>query len=265
MTRPILILGLTRRVGTNFLARLLTQHSDCAAPTALQEDFLVSGLPKLVEYTRSVSSYWNKDWGTHEKLPQLRRFLGNGLYQFMQADSQDASRRTVFKTPAVAGLEYAPAFLPQCDLVVLTRFGPDVIESGMKGFSWSFEEACSIWGRAAQYVAELLERQRAAGRQTFMIVHYEDLVRDTENTLRHIFGYVGLRADRFNYALIDDFPIYGSSFDRGGQEKLHWSPVPLSAGFKPTERSKAWPDEKLKRFDELTRSVSKKLGYELPA
>jgi hypothetical protein len=258
--RSIMVLGLTQRVGTNYLARLIASHPDCTKPATLHEDFLVSGLPHLEGYLRSVTSGWKETWGAREKLPELRRLLGTALSDFIDHDTRDISKRSVLKTPTVQGLEYASAFLQDCDVVVLTRFGPDVVESAMKSFGWSFESACARWGRAARYVADLAERPR----RDFFLVSYEDLVRDPEAELRAVFEFTGLDPDTFDFAALSDFPVYGSSVERGGAEKVHWNPVARTKNFNPLGRSAHWSADAFRRFDWLTGGVSRRLGYELP-
>jgi hypothetical protein len=264
MGSPIFILGLTQRVGTNYLGRLLAEHAGCAPPRALQEDFLISGLGDLESYTRTISLRWDDRWRAHRKLPQLRRLLGEAVCAFIADDTRSGERRSVLKTPAVRGLEFVPQYLPQAHVIVLTRYGPDVVASGMKGFDWTFEEACQKWGEAARHVARLAEEQKARRRRWFLQVRYEDLVAEPEAALRAIFDYCGLAPEGFDFSILRDFPVYGSSYDKGGQEEVHWAPVAKTAGFAPTERSRDWPAERLRRFDELTGSVSGRIGYRLP-
>jgi hypothetical protein len=262
--KPILVLGLTQRVGTNYLGRLLQTHPDCTKPTSLYEDFLVSGLPHLNSFLGTVASGWKEKWGAREKVPELRRLLGTALLEFVHNDTQDAQKRTVLRTPSVEGLEHAADFFHDCDVLVLTRFGPDVVESAMKSFGWTFESACLRWGGAARYVADLMERQQETGRRGFTVIRYEDLVREPEACLRRIFDLVGLDPEGFDFASVSDFPVYGSSAERGGKDKVHWQPVAKSKEFNPLGRSAHWTEDAFRRFDWLTGSVSSRLGYDLP-
>lgn len=262
--RSIVVLGLTQRVGTNYLARLIASHPDCTKPSTLHEDFLVSGLPHLDSFLRSVASGWKEKWGALEKQPELRRLLGAALTDFIRYDTQDVARRTVLKTPSVEGLEYAADFFQACDVLVLIRFGPDVVESAMKSFGWTFETACRRWGRAARYVADLEERQKGSGQRGFTVIRYEDLVQAPEETLRHVFALVDLDTGRFDFSALDDFPVFGSSVERGGKDKVHWDPVAKTEAFNPLGRSAHWTADAFRRFDWLTGGVSRRLGYELP-
>ncbi|MGF1630068.1 MAG: sulfotransferase [Kiloniellaceae bacterium] len=262
--RSILVVGLTQRVGTNYLGRLLTTHPDCTSPQTLYEDFLISGLPHLEGFVGTVTAHWREEWGAREKTPQLRRLLGAAVTEFMQHDSQNAGKRTVLKTPSVKGLEYAAVFLSDCDVVVLSRFGPDVVQSAMKSFGWTFESACQRWGEAAHYVADLAQQSQQSGQRAFLVVKYEDLVRETEATLRAVLGFAGLDPARFDFASLSDFPVYGSSTERGGKEKVHWQPVAKPKDFNPLGRSANWSAGAFRRFDWLTRGASRRLGYDLP-
>lgn len=264
MPRAIFVLGLTQRVGTNYLARLIQMHADCTRPATLYEDFLVSGLPHLDGFLRRVTSSWQEKWGIRDKEPQLRHLLGDALAEFVQRDTQDVGKRTVLKTPSVDGLEHAAAFFGDSDVLVLTRFGPDVVESAMKSFGWSFETACLRWGRAARYLADLMERQQETRGRGFTVVRYEDLVQEPEICLRRLFDVVGLDPERFDFAALSDFPVYGSSVERGGKDKVHWQPVAKSKEFNPLGRSAHWTPDAIRRFDWLTGGVSRRLGYDLP-
>ena len=262
--RSILVVGLTQRVGTNYLGRLLNTHPDCTKPQTLYEDFLISGLPHLEGFVGTVASKWHEEWGARQKTPELRRLLGAAVSDFIRHDARNAGKRTVLKTPSVKGLEYAAEFLADCDVVVLSRFGPDVVQSAMTSFGWSFESACKRWGEAANYVADLAQQPQQSGRPAFLVVKYEDLVRETEETLRAVFEFVDLDPASFDFDGLGDFPVYGSSTARGGKEKVHWQPVAKPKDFNPLGRSANWSADAFRRFDWLTGGVSRRLGYDLP-
>lgn len=259
-----MILGLTQRVGTNYLARLLSTHPDCTSPSTLHEDYLASGLGQLDDYIRTVSAHWNEKWGALEKAPALKRGLGRAVADFIDDDSEDAGKRTVLKSPTVSGLAQVAEYLPQCDVLVLTRSGPDAIESGMKSFGWDFDEACRRWGEAAQRVVALMDRKDEHGRRNFMIVKYEDLITAPSDSLRSILDFLNLDSAKFDFSAIEDFPVYGSSVSRGGEAEVHWSPVERPKDFNPLGRAQHWTAGAFRRFDWITRSASASLGYELP-
>lgn len=262
--RPIFILGMTQRVGTNFLARALSQHPACTVPGTLHEDFLISRFPLLDEYVDVVQVSWNSEWGAREKTPQLRRKLGNAILDFILADAAEPDKRLIMKTPTIFGLALARMFIPESDIIVLIRNGPDVIESGMRTFEWQFEEACQMWGDAAHYLLELCNFDVNSESHPFMIVRYEDLVTDPDATFKRVLSYTKLDASDFDASTIHELPLYGSSTERGGADRVHWSPVPKPADFDPLKRSRGWSEEAFERFDWITRSVSTQLGYDIP-
>jgi Sulfotransferase family len=188
--RPILVIGLTARTGTNYLGRLLAAHRDCTRPTSLYEDYMVFGLRHLNKFIKQASRHWQPS-SVGEKQKQLRTLLGSSMTKFLLEDAKDQSKRPVFKTPTVWGLAHAHQFLPRCDVIVLTRNGPDVVESGMRSFGWQFERASCFWGDAARYLVQTCEDRRRNDTPPLTIIRYEDLVAQPAATLRSIFGAVG--------------------------------------------------------------------------
>jgi hypothetical protein len=84
--KPILILGMMPRTGTNYLSDLLCLHPDCAAPTAILEDYLVHHADMLTHYVNSVRRGWRPEWGVDETAAAgLFSALGDGLTGFLAA------------------------------------------------------------------------------------------------------------------------------------------------------------------------------------
>ena len=261
--RPILVVGLTARTGTNYLARLLAAHKDCTRPTSLYEDYMVPGLRHLNRFVKQASRHWQQS-NASEKQKQLRTLLGSSMTRFLLEDARDQSKRPVFKTPTVWGVAHAHRFLPRCDVIVLTRNGPDVVELGMRSFGWQFESASCFWGDSARYLVQTAKDRQRDDAKPLTIVRYEDLVAQPAATLRSIFDVVGLRADRFDFDRATNFPLYGSSTERGGSEGVTWESVQRPAEFDPLKRSQHWSKDAYRRFDWLTKGISREVGYELP-
>jgi len=264
--RPILVLGMARRTGTNFLGGLLKLHPDCTGPQSIYEDFLVSGVDSLENYVTAVSGEWDHKWDPDGSIAShLRGALGAGVEGFIRAESHDPQKRPVFKTPSVEGLRSVDQYFPGSDIVILVRYGPAVVESGMRSFKWKFETACEKWGDAARLVVEVLAEHDAARTSRLTVVRYEDLFTTTNETLMRLFDRLGLNADRYDFDKAEAFPVLGSSTNRGGIPKVHWKPVKKTADFNPLARAAHWSAKKLERFDRLTGHVSADLGYELQA
>lgn len=261
--RPILVIGLTARTGTNYLGRLLATHEDCTRPTSLYEDYMVFGLRHLDRFVEQASRHWQPS-KVSQKQKQLCALLGSSMTRFLLEDARDKNKRPVFKTPSIWGIAHAHQFLPQCDLIILTRNGPDVVESGMRSFGWKFESASRFWGDSARYFVETCKNRHRDNMAPLTTVRYEDLIGNPTSTLRALFDAVGLSPDRFDFDRPSDFPLYGSSTERGGSESVHWDSAQKPPDFDPLKRSQHWSKDAYRRFDWLTRGVSRELGYTLP-
>ncbi|HZD26776.1 MAG TPA: sulfotransferase [Alphaproteobacteria bacterium] len=262
--RPILIIGLTHRVGTNFLARVLSAHPECTEPTSLHEDFLISGLPHLERYVREVSRRWNPDWGAHARIPELRRRLGQSIVEFIRTDAGEPGKRPVLKTPTIYGVEHAASFIPQCDIVVLLRNGPDVVESALRSFGRRFEDLSRKWGAAAHHFRATVADGSAAQDDSVVVVRYEELMTDPQQALARIFDRTGLDPAVYDPTTVEELPLFGSSTERGKAGDVHWSPVEKPRDFNPLGRSRHWRRDAFVRFDWLTGGISEEIGYRLP-
>lgn len=257
---PILVLGLMPRTGTNFLARLLAIHVDGTSPTTLYEDFLVRGLPQLQDYIQTVSDCWQPHWPSHNRLDELRDHLGGALVRFLQEDAKTPTKRPIFKSPSVIGIDLIDRFMPQLDVVIVLRQGPATIESGMRSFGWDFETACRRWGAAAKTVLNVSRQRQEQGLAPFTRVRYEDLATDTEFELRKVLSQIELDPAAFDFDRVADFPVFGSS----QQKDVRWEPVAMSADFDPLARAARWPAGTFERFDRVSGSLSADLGYQQP-
>ena len=258
--RPILVLGLMPRTGTNYLGRLLRTHRDCTTAKTLYEDFLVYSLPDFDNCVEGIATNWPKRWPCHRRLGELRGRLGEALLAFLEDDMRSPGKRPVFKTPSVRGIDHIDRFLPQADVVIVLRQGPATIESGMRSFNWDFETACKRWGSAVRTVLSAAERRKARCLKPFVLVRYEDLATDTGRVLNLIAAQIGLDPAGFDWKRLADFPVYGSS----QQDKLTWDPGVKTTDFNPLARAAHWPAHAIRRFDHLSNGLSTKLGYELP-
>ena len=276
-TAIVLILGIMRRSGTNYLYDLLRLHPDCAVRDMihgpgqegrLSEDFLVSQLHLLNDYVQAVQAEWNPHWGNVEaESAELRFCLGQGLVSFLRRGIP-RGKRLVTKTPSVADLKDVFDFLPEARLVILVRDGRAVVESGVKGFLWDFETAAGSWATGARQILDLL-KDRAGDRDHVVIVRYEDIWRDVEAELRKLFAFLSLPADIYDFERARALPVRGSSFYRGTSERpaftlhgVHWAPVAKTDEFDPLRRFTEWSSEDHTRFNRIAGEYLKRFGYE---
>jgi len=256
----LLVLGITRRSGTNFLYDLICLHPDCARVEAIWEDFALAHADRLRDYASALAEAWHGDWdpdGEHRRA--LVRRLGEGVVRFL-ADrvaprEETPVRYAVSKTPSVENLETLSDF-PGARAIVIVRDGRDVVESGMRSFEWRFRDAARDWARAAERVAAARECEAP-----FLLVRYEDLLADVAGELRRIFDYLELDAQRVDFAAAASLPVRGSSTFGVGDGGVHWSPVDKTAEFQPVKRWTSWTRQRRERFLWLAGDRMRELGY----
>ena len=68
--RPIFILGIMHRSGTNLLQDLLCLHPDCEPGGIIGEDGLIAKADPLIEYVNYLYKFWDSCWHIQEILVQ---------------------------------------------------------------------------------------------------------------------------------------------------------------------------------------------------
>ncbi len=164
--RPIFILGIMHRSGTNLLQDLLCLHPDCEPGGIIWEDGLIARAGPLIEYVNYLYKFWDSRWHIQEILGPsdlLYNCLGDGLLAFLHMQfavrnndkdlsSTSSSRRLVTKTPSVKNLQYFFKIFPKAHLLIIVRDGRAVVESGVKSFDWTYEQAMHKWAGAAETI-----------------------------------------------------------------------------------------------------------------
>lgn len=259
--RPIFLLGISERSGTNYLFDLVTLHEDCApgrAPVA--EDFFLHHVDVLDRYVDAVAGSWMPEWGDYDDDidEQLLAGLGRGLISFLTVDP---TRRLVTKTPSPRHIDRFPVLFPDADLAVLVRDGRSVVHSAMATFGWDVDHATRRWTTGAAAIRAFVERGTNGAAR---LVRYEDLVDDPGPAMSDLFTHFGLDRSRYDYDAARTLPVRGSSsLLEQGHDAVHWRPVPTADDFTPKERWRSWPDELLERVEWLAGDHLRYFGYEL--
>jgi hypothetical protein len=260
--RPIMIVGISRRSGTNFLSSVLLCHRDCAAPAPpVVEDHLLRDAPVLERYAHKAAQRWPRRWGDREEArAALEHSLGDGLLAFLASRSTGA--RPVSRTPRADNLHLAATFYMGADLVLLVRDGRSVVASLVQAWHWTHDRAIKEWRRGARAIIGF-ERRHAADEDgpRFIVVRYEDLLADFEAAVDKLLSFAGLDPVGFDYAKARNLPIVGSSYIRDEDGKITFKPVARTADFDPSVRFAGWPRAQHERFNWLAGSEQRALGY----
>jgi Sulfotransferase family len=260
--RPIMIVGICRRSGTNYLASVLLCHRDCAAPAPpVAEDHLLRDAQLLARYARNTARRWPRRWGDREEAQTaLERSLGAGVLEFLK--SRTDGLRTVARTPFTDNLELAARFYSDADVVLLVRDGRSVTESLVHAWNWSFDEAVREWRAGARAIIAARQRDTTvAPDRRFLVVRYEDLLGRFDTTIERILAFTGLDRGGFDDAKAAELPILGSSYIRDGNGRLTWAPVRRTEDFDPSARFAGWSPARHERFNWLAGAEQQALGY----
>ena len=261
MNDTIFIFGMTQRVGTNYLIKMLWEHAECVKCPPIWEDYLVCPSKHLVNYVLDVDSKWGAPWKNKRPFKEeLLKSLGDGLCLFLRKRAGTQNSRLLTKTPSISGLEYFQYLFPGAKCVILIRDGRNVTASMIKGFNHSFEEAIRIWVNAAIHLIDL-ENTIPNFTANHLIIRYEDLSENTSEILKQIFNHFSLDFSNFNFDKAAATPIIGSSFFRGGKEKVHWQPVEMIEEFKTICRWEDWDKKQHRKFKDIAGETMNQLGY----
>lgn len=260
--RPVFILGLTPRTGTNYLWDLVCLHSACSpGREPIREDFFLEHVHQLATFVRDVSSKWDPAWGvvSEATLGELHTRLGTALVDFL---STDKDRRLVTKNPTVAGIDHVFTFFPTAQLIVLVRDGRAVVESCVRTFGWDVDLAARRWATAVDIAMRFLDG-RPADDPAVQLVHYEDLVSDPHGQMTKLLSFLDLDLAAYDFARAERLPVRGSSVFHGGRDHVHWDPVERTDEFDPLRRWAGWNAGQHQRFAWLAGRQQVALGYPL--
>ena len=259
LKNAIFLLGIMPRSGTNFVHKLITLHPDCGERTEIPEDRLLIPADQLATYAARVAGGWKRSWNVPDAERELLlRSLGDGLIGFLAASVKE--RFVVTKTPSVHNIELFPDLFPSAPLLVLVRDGRAVADSAARTFGWSPGHAMRRWAEAARAIIAF-DASRS-GTDTYLLVRYEDLVRDLDQSLPPVLEWCGLDPERYPFAKAREVPLLGSSVYRGGQREVHWQPVDRPRDFAARIPWSRWSRSLHEEFTLVAGAEMRSLGYD---
>ncbi len=259
--RPVFVLGMLQRTGTNYLADLFELHDDVRALKPIFEDHLVRWSPHLLAYVDDVTRGWTDDWEVPDHEPAaLLRSLGDGVAAWVAGHHPDHT--VVTKMPSVEQAEHFERIFPETHVVVLVRDGRNVVESGVNSFGWTYERAIRRWSAAAEIVVRMRDSFDPA---YFHLVRYEDIASEPDREMLRLCKAIGLDESGYPLDAAASLPLRGSSTLRseGSSDEIHWTPVEKPEGFDPMARWASWDDHVRRRFAQLAGPHQTALGYDV--
>ncbi len=265
---PVFFLGIMPRSGTNYVYNLLRLHPECNCVTDgnMVEDYLLFHANLLSRYADVVCNYWGEFWKHLDDPPMskdvyqtlkghLCKSLGDGLISYFEQPGD--RRKIITKTPSVRNLHYFFKLFPDAQLMILVRDGRSVVESAVKSFGHSYEDATQRWANAAHTILEF-DATHQEFKSQYRIIKYEDVLDNLEKTLTEMFDFMGVDISVYDFNQVEQLPVMGSSafYDEGG-----WKRVSNTKDFDPRQRWSSWSTAQQERFNWVAGDAMVHLGY----
>lgn len=256
---PVFILGISPRCGTNYLAGLLTLHSDCIGTRLKGEDFIIYNSNKYLDFVNTVRFYaagWHND-------PQLlSTCLENGLIEYLTPPGAEG-KYVITKTPQPFGASNFQSMFSNGYMILLVRRGQDITESFRKSFNSRFDDAVRAFSYGAKGIIAALEDAELMQSGRVKLVKYEDLFAENRKTMADILEFLNLDESGFDFEKSASFDVIGSSQSVDKIGKVTWNPIKKEKTFNPVRRSDNWTRWQHYRFNWIAGKYSRKLDYPL--
>lgn len=261
MPQTIFIFSLLGRSGTNYLARLLALHPDCALPQQpFVENWFLEEADRLVQYCDHLTkTYRKKKFRDVEKSDRIVADMGRTLLNLLYEDSESHGRRIVTKTPSVFGLNNFQRLFPEQLPLVIVRDARSIAESFHHAWGHDRNLVANWWKEQAQAYFNYLQSTASAAYR----IRYERLVTNVTGELTALFRYLNLDPATYDFAAAEQLLIQGSSFHKAESGELDWTPQQQDAEFAPTTRFAGWTEQQHRAFNEIAGFYLTQLGYEL--
>ncbi|RMD63716.1 MAG: sulfotransferase [Alphaproteobacteria bacterium] len=273
-TSPFFIVGV-QRSGTTMLRLMLNQHPHLAIP--FESGFIAEFYRKIDRYgdlhdtgnrNRLLSDIAGDDWVVRGKLiddvTTIAKYPASDYAEIVAAIFQDYARRKGKprwgdKTPGyVDEIDTLWKVFPGCKFIHLVRDGRDVALS-LRRIAWG---TSSIPRMAHEWRWKTLLAHKMGNLlgDHFLEVRYEDLVLDTEATLRTICAFLGESYD----ARMLDYHVKGVKADELPSDSIRWHRMSVRAPDpkKVFEWKTAMSEADQIIFEEIAGDALSAFGYE---
>ena len=264
--RPVFLIGIHRRSGTNFLADVIRLMPEFALPLPLAEDYLLEYSPLLRQYAvQTAEAQYRKRFpntpADYDRcLASLHRHLGDGLIRFLSQYLPEG-KRLLTKTPDPWNLHDFFLFFPEALLIILVRDGRDCVESSKWAFpGHSYNYWMTAWAQNARRILGFFQDLPRDHVGQVIYTRYEDLLAD-RGEVERVIRFLGCDPEGFPWDQLEKLPVRGSTFYRGNRQELHWQPVEKGQDFRPVGRWQRWSWWVRWQFRRIAGRESEALGY----
>jgi protein-tyrosine sulfotransferase len=251
----IIIQGICRRSGTNYLGELLHRHPGISDyPNRIWETPFLGLSGDILEIQEKFFLGYEANRnsiGAGDFLPIFGAALLAYLFEYAPT-----GQRMLLKAPSVRNLHDFFYVFPNENLIVNARDGRDTVASMVK--TWPeipFPVACRIWDQGAQTILNF--NRRFSSCENYLFFRYEEVYGNPAAYIRQVCRQFGLDEETYPYQELENVPLLGSSstIDQG----FVWSQKP--ADYKPTGRWIKWPAYKKAVFKWIAGRSLISLGY----
>jgi hypothetical protein len=272
----VLVIGVSPRCGTNFLASLLELHPALRIPDFAKEDHIFEHTSLLVEFSERTTfrwSCWNK--GKYNLLSErdlLLVSIGKGMVEHFKRDGHK-DQIPLLKTPltpftrfnhGLPDIKHALQLFPDAKIVFLHRDGRDIVYSASK--TWKkkpFLLFFSRWFVGCRMIANFEDEFKALEGSKWISLRYEDLLIQAREKMNTLLDFLGLPEEFYPWDDMERMPILGSSEASKVSGKVSWEPVAKTADFNPVGRGKKLGFLRKFFFKTLGRQHLERNGYVL--
>jgi len=229
---PIFIAG-AGRSGTSLVREIINAHPHIACGPELKVTPLVA---KLCQDLQTIYLPWLRAYSLSPE--DINRIFSGVLLAFLEKYRINTGKeRIAEKTPNnIFFFQHLSQMFPRSPLIHVIRDGRDVVASLLTmnwrtatgepvDYTQDVEKAAIYWAQAVIAGRNFAAQSASTGNQYFEI-HYEDIIREPEKTLRDLFAFMDEPWDPF---ILRDFLPSGTSEDESGADpagkKLYHSSI----------------------------------------
>jgi hypothetical protein len=259
MGKIVFILGIAPRSGTNLLRKVLLLNPFIRNADVVGEDFLGRHSDHLMKFFDGMEKSWSEKWdwsqATSAKQRQrLQESVANSLLAYLGAHSHSSEERIVTATPYPFGWQNLLKLFPDGRIIFLLRDPRDVIESGVIGGFWSYEQGIELLAACAQTVAY------AASNRRCHTVRYEHLLEDPLSVANGIQDFLSVPRVEVSEGMLHSLPVFGSSTTKV-DGSFEWRVSERQNDFNPIARHKSWGNRIASKYAEKMGDLHTMLGY----